>query len=546
MRSEGSAEETTTAPEVAHSCPEVENESVTRGIYISELLSNTGLQTLWKLWLQGVDGVSRQLIQRLHYTSQPVGAVDIFLSHTWRTKGWLKALQLQLRWCAAPAVLVLVATQFIVGGMQLFEHIPRPSNGWYMLLAFGHQEEDLIAGRLAPWNHALGFFLGGVTLLLFPRFPKLWWRNPLVFLDAVCICQHDDRLKRLGIGNLEDMLVRSSELHVLWSPEYMKRLWCVYELAAFTQQSKSAAVHFTPVFVEPLLLLVGVVNWVCIGIYMFESDLLRFPFLVKVGFQGVSMLPHILSLHVARLAFRESRAIVEQLSSFDAETADCKVAADRDYVLGRISAWHGSTGRFNEYVRSELRSQVARNTFQERLPYSVLVIPTAMMSFGYQIDLLVAFYHAGVSADRLLQLFIETTVDVWVIYPFMLRLLFDAAAYAQQRPARGGRLADFAVSLAWSAVLVLVAEVSTDSMWLVRTHGLGLQWTVALAVLWVLVSMTIIFKPPLIRWLRAAAGCRSSASTAQSCCDETEKGTPRAKVMEAQPAQEYVAGPTEV
>eukprot|EP00930_Biecheleria_cincta_P101278 TRINITY_DN92908_c0_g1_i1.p1 TRINITY_DN92908_c0_g1~~TRINITY_DN92908_c0_g1_i1.p1 ORF type:complete len:612 (-),score=87.13 TRINITY_DN92908_c0_g1_i1:80-1915(-) len=547
----GSTEEVPRVPEVALGCPEAEHDSLTRGIHISELLSNTGLQTLWNLWLQGVDGVSGKLIQRLHHTSRPVASVDIFLSHTWRTTGWLKALQLQLRWCAAPAVLVLLAAQFVIGGMQVFEYFPRPSRGWCMLLAFGHREEDLIPGRLAPWNHALSVFLGGVTLLVFPCFPKLWWRNPLVFLDAVCICQHDDRLKRLGIGNLETMPVQSSELHVLWSPAYMKRLWCVYKLAAFTQQSKSAAVHFNPVFVEPLLLLVGLVNWICIGIYMVESDLLRLPILVKVGGQGVSMLPHIISLHVARLAFRESRAIVEQLSSFDAETADCKVAADREHVLGRISAWHGSTGRFNEYVRSELRSQVARNTFQERLPYSVLVLPTALMSFGYQIDLLVAFFHAGVSADRLLQLFIETTVVVWVIYPFMLRLLFDVAAYAQQRPARGGLLADLAVTLAWSAVLVFVAEVSTDSMWLVRTHGLGLQWTTALALLWAIVSMTIIFKPPVIRWLLTAFGCRTSstrisASKAQSCCEEAEEAAPTAKVIGAQPAQEYFARLTEV
>lgn len=533
-------------------CPDLDIESVTRGIHISELLSNTGLQTVWKLWLQGVDGVSRKLIQRLHYTSHPVGSVDIFLSHTWRTKGWLKALQLQLRWCTAPAVLVLLATAFVVGAMQVFEHVPRPDRGWYMLLAFGHREEDLIAGRLAPWNHGLSFVLGGIALLIFPRFPKLWWRNPVVFLDAVCICQHDDRLKRLGIGNLETMLVQSSELHVLWSPAYMKRLWCVYELAAFTQQGKPAAVRFNPVFVEPLLLLVGLVNWVCIGIYMVASDLLRLPILVKIGGQGVSMLPHILSLHVARLAFRESRAIVEQLSSFDAETADCKVEADRDYVLGRISAWHGSTGRFNEYVRSELRSQVAQNTFQERLPYSVLVMPTSMVSLGYQIDLLVAFYHAGVSSERLLQLLIETTVDVWVIYPFMLRLLFDVAAYAQKCPTRGGMLADIAVTLAWSAVLVFVAEASTDSMWLVRTHGLGLQWTIALAVLWTFLSLMIIFKPPVIRWLRTACGCRkstrscSASSSAQSCCDEAEISGAADNVKEAEAAQDLCATPAAV
>ena len=50
-----------------------------------------------------------------------------------------------------------------------------------------------------------------------------------VFLDRLCIAQHDAELKALGILGLASFLRHSKEMTVLWSENWISRLWCVYD-----------------------------------------------------------------------------------------------------------------------------------------------------------------------------------------------------------------------------------------------------------------------------------------------------------------------------
>ncbi|KAF4676919.1 hypothetical protein FOL47_004398 [Perkinsus chesapeaki] len=60
-------------------------------------------------------------------------------------------------------------------------------------------------------------------------------KDERVFLDKCCILQTDRNAKLQGISRLSDYLRASNKLVVFWSPDYLKRLWCVYELAKFLE-----------------------------------------------------------------------------------------------------------------------------------------------------------------------------------------------------------------------------------------------------------------------------------------------------------------------
>eukprot|EP00913_Durusdinium_trenchii_P027885 g26147.t1 len=60
------------------------------------------------------------------------------------------------------------------------------------------------------------------------------WRPPgNVFLDRVCINQFNQDLKVMGIISLGAILKRSDSILVVWDENYVERLWCLFELAAF-------------------------------------------------------------------------------------------------------------------------------------------------------------------------------------------------------------------------------------------------------------------------------------------------------------------------
>eukprot|EP00415_Alexandrium_ostenfeldii_P002437 UN2437 len=116
------------------------------------------------------------------------------------------------------------------------------------------QEAHILGWRgevhLYIWCTLFGPPVALMFIFCSPILPRLCSNDPVVFLDVACICQTDDRLKDAGIKALRGFLMRSRELHVMWSPEYFSRLWCVYELAAFMRINGAGAIQFRPIFME--------------------------------------------------------------------------------------------------------------------------------------------------------------------------------------------------------------------------------------------------------------------------------------------------------
>ncbi|KAF4757408.1 hypothetical protein FOZ63_001551 [Perkinsus olseni] len=142
--------------------------------------------------------------------SVPVSSVDFFLSHSWSADGFWKQMAIFI--CSSTSATYKIMVFSSVAASYLF--------------VFGGRyrwREELIVS-------CLGFVSFLISLVVIPLYNH---RNTIVFLDKCCIQQKDPTAKSYGISRLAEYLRASDKLLVLWSPDYLDRLWCVYELAVF-------------------------------------------------------------------------------------------------------------------------------------------------------------------------------------------------------------------------------------------------------------------------------------------------------------------------
>eukprot|EP00913_Durusdinium_trenchii_P027549 g25839.t1 len=102
----------------------------------------------------------------------------------------------------------------------------------------------------SQWGTILAPAVSLVPFLLAPYASQA----QVCFLDVACIHQADDHLKERGIYGLGGFLKASKELRILWSPPYLSRLWCIFELGAYRMANPSGTISIKPLFVEVTVL----------------------------------------------------------------------------------------------------------------------------------------------------------------------------------------------------------------------------------------------------------------------------------------------------
>ncbi|CAE7202507.1 unnamed protein product [Symbiodinium sp. CCMP2592] len=298
---------------------------------------------------------NRKDSEQLYRLSQVVTRFDEFWSHSWRTKAWLKYLNILYLHNSRPAFVVgmfcaSAAFFFCRAGIVPVRIAGAPNSFWCS-----------VAG-------AVGYY----STLLF------WRRSKLAFLDIACINQKDHASKVEGMLSIGAFLKNSQSLLVLWDETYVSRLWCVFEMAAFLH-SKGLSVEaedclaVCPVFVGPTLL----VAQLSLSILMAASLTMGFALVSYVLiFQATLALPCFLLLAYVVLAHCHSIDVVQsQVSSFTIEDASChccsrglcETICDRMLIVRCIEAWFGSVDKFEAAVRGEVRRtlvhQLANNIF---------------------------------------------------------------------------------------------------------------------------------------------------------------------------------------
>ena len=180
-----------------------------------ELLRGTPLQVALSGFCQHWAGsvLVTESSSELYQLSRPVKSIDVFLSHDWATSRWMKmwTLLLVFNSKAAAVASVLWSLSLAVLKTQLGANI-LPGNLWMFSSYF------IYLAFLFFWQRIR-------SCLLSPR---------IVFLDKLCIHQENDELKQKGILGLGAFVRKSDRLLVLWSKRTFSRLWCAYEIDAFS------------------------------------------------------------------------------------------------------------------------------------------------------------------------------------------------------------------------------------------------------------------------------------------------------------------------
>eukprot|EP00928_Gymnodinium_smaydae_P089531 TRINITY_DN73490_c0_g1_i1.p1 TRINITY_DN73490_c0_g1~~TRINITY_DN73490_c0_g1_i1.p1 ORF type:complete len:507 (-),score=39.58 TRINITY_DN73490_c0_g1_i1:300-1820(-) len=185
-------------------------------------------------------------------------------------------------------------------------------------------------------------------------------KGPGVFLDKTCINQIDEDLKRRSILKLGAFLAKSDKMYVVYTSTYLKKMWTVYEIAAFlclrgSRDIAVLSVRRTQVFVYSIL-----VVYICslattmIDFGRNSSSLSVMFILIAFG----------LCLTI-RVDIRSRSCMIWKIATFDIKDCTCTLESDRALIHANISLLMRAARKagpnqdalevFNELVRTELR-----------------------------------------------------------------------------------------------------------------------------------------------------------------------------------------------
>ncbi|CAL1149618.1 unnamed protein product, partial [Cladocopium goreaui] len=192
-------------------------------------------------------------------------------------------------------------------------------------------------------------FLPDLSECFWQRLRRCILRRPvMVFMDKLCIAQHDERLKEAGILGIAAFLKCSKRLTILWSPQYFARLspggfellgrWCTFEVATFLNQGQTKNIDIIPVGMSLLLILLALhmkfqamsIHW-SLHIQQFEVAESRVG---NAQMKAYRMLPLILYIGIGLM--KEVDELPEQLQTFQVRKTKCFCCT---------SAFPGSSGK---------------------------------------------------------------------------------------------------------------------------------------------------------------------------------------------------------
>eukprot|EP00438_Fugacium_kawagutii_P014079 Skav208073 [mRNA] locus=scaffold2107:86304:87902:- [translate_table: standard] len=311
--------------------------------------------------------------QSLYDLSKQTEFYDEFLSHDWETSRWYKLCAMLWIYNSQAAFVCTLLMSISVGIFRATEVFPN-----------------------ALWTQLCVFLVFPVVLCFWQRIRGIFCRQKVVFLDKLCIAQHDEELKLKGIFGLAGFLDQSHQLTIFWSYRYFSRLWCTYEVATFLKSKEQKPILLIPVKLAVILCLVSAGGLVeMIGYYMSayvnlnqerdatedigSGQLLRF----LIFFSILHMLIHPLAFYIGIGMMVELNELPKQLRHFRVQDAKCfccschhrhpetgeVLPCDRELMFQMLKKWFGKNGdlheehldSFNQLVHEELAPRVLQD-----------------------------------------------------------------------------------------------------------------------------------------------------------------------------------------
>jgi len=339
-----------------------------------------------------------------------VERIQDFWSHSWHANAVRKVATLLFVYNGLPAA--VLGTCAALGSMTL--------SGRSVLPPMVHERSEdgkRILGY-SVWSQCFGIATFVVVLLL-------WWSRRTVFLDKVCIHQTNLALKQQGVESIGGFLKHSDRMLVLWDESYARRLWCVFEMAAFVKTHEDSVIRnklrVIPIDLGPVMAAFFLVTCTTSTLYM----------LVPPAFRLMVGVVFVLSFYpCARLLHRYSRSLNilhEDLQGFSVKSANCYccsvghrdptsqmlLACDRKIVEKCIVQWFGDLQAFEEFVRTDLlilfKKQLGQHGFQYR--WAVLAMTPLMW---WQAETIGARWREGAEDEKLLLGLVTSSVVAWL------------------------------------------------------------------------------------------------------------------------------------
>ena len=343
---------------------------VLRGVSTHHVLANLG---------SALESSGAHAHKDWYQLSRPCESLDCFVSHSWRQGRWMKSMALakHLHW----KLVLLLAIISLVATAVAFPFWAPPD--------LCTAQSDFTVHLFASAVMFIPGFVFVATVLWGQRFS---FARANCFVDKMCIHQTDTRLKEHAIKSFDLFLRFSRRMVVLWSPTYLQRIWCVYELATFSRIHYDAAsrIEFTTEMHAPFTL--GMTLLIAIGGVPFQYIAFStLPFMSQVfgpvwGYVvnvGVVYSPMVLvGTFFIYMEMASLLQMVNQLRTFRLADAGASSADDVATVHRLIElTWASEPGatdgraRFEAFVRGRLATLVVGwHGDATQLPYAVILV----------------------------------------------------------------------------------------------------------------------------------------------------------------------------
>ena len=330
------------------------------------------------------------------FLSTPVKTLGAFISH---------------RWSADPTstVYALIIHVWFTGAVSCLG-MPPVLALVLLILAFAFVCIILYPPFVIPVVPLFAFFLnvifyltarsGGLLTCLGYGKARYWY-------DKSTVHQTTNTLTQAGLHIFSHYLKKSEALVILFQPEYLTRVWCVYELAWWLSQKKEKGISFVPintyntlarvlasVFPKAIAMICIVValllTWGLTCIKLVQIALPESIILIGLGvlFLGVLCITACIGACFAKMiinpAKKERLAVAAQFRAFEVRDTVAFNPSDRDFVLKQICHWWSSQGKgdeaaldaFNAYMRTTVGPKLGE--LQRRRERVIIIIILAI------------------------------------------------------------------------------------------------------------------------------------------------------------------------
>jgi hypothetical protein len=185
---------------------------------------------------------TRQVFEK---TSKPMqgNTLHTFISHTWRSARKTKYLQLTLYFSTVPAAVAMVVAACAGAAVDIStEALPK--------LTFTNGDPMYISPVLlgVPVYYGVLIFAWDLAKLF-----RLGRWAPKVFLDKFCINQADESEKKCGVDALATLTKDSQSMLILYTDDYLTRLWTIFEVALFLATHRPEDIVMVPEFLPKVI-----------------------------------------------------------------------------------------------------------------------------------------------------------------------------------------------------------------------------------------------------------------------------------------------------